>query len=257
MNTKNHTANRLIQTGLCALATAIMAPAIATADEIFSSSFNGTAETTPANFSVSSSLKLNGNGAYRMTAGENALSYYNASGSLSLTDYTVDAAFTFAGNIGNIGLVGRYTDTTNYYVGRLVRDGTSGWYLQIYRFASSGGNGAVAQSTESFSYSMTGGGGTYYEGRLEFTLVGDSLKLELYSQQSGGTVLQSITATDASLASGTAGVRASIGNGSAISYQDFAINTPSIPEPATIAFLMAAALFAITISIQTKRKSTV
>lgn len=121
---------------LIAAAAVGLSATAAPAAVIYSTDFDGPADTTPADWTATTYLKLTGTGQYRHTAetaGDPgwdtfALSVYTGA---SLLNGTIEADFQRGGD--NAGLVGRHQDNSNYYHIRL-RSST----VDVYRFGLGG-----------------------------------------------------------------------------------------------------------------------
>ncbi|EIP98712.1 hypothetical protein OpiT1DRAFT_03179 [Opitutaceae bacterium TAV1] len=205
---------------------------------LFQTDFTGENGTTPASFVLKNGTVANlfiQNNEYRAVSGTaNLLSVYEPdAGAYELTDYTVSAHFRIGDYRAGAyaGLVARFTSTVNFYQARLFISDTSGnSTLQIYKTV--GGATTLLAESGSFVYDKA----TTWE--LVFTVDGDSLSATLHNQSD--SVVTSLLATDTSLTQGTAGVRTTPPSGSAVVYENFAITTAAIPEPASVAVAIGA-----------------
>lgn len=208
---------------------------------LYSTDFTGTNGTTPTDWtSVSGSLTISSN-TYRLSGGgsNNSLSIYSGDGAFAFEDYTVSTNFRIgAPSTGSyVGLISHYTDSSNFYQGRMLSTGTGGPFkLELYKHAG-GVATLLAESATTFSYA---GAQTW---NLSFTVADGQLSLSV--SDTSGSIVSSIFASDGTLTSGTAGVRATASSSGAIVYDDFAIVT-AIPEPsvATVLFGVAGILVA-------------
>ncbi|AHF90252.1 anchor protein [Opitutaceae bacterium TAV5] len=137
---------------------------------------------------------------------QNQLSVYTGAAlSGSSANYTVSSTFNLGGNGGYVGLAAYHTDASHYYLGRLNGSGSgTGFSLEIYKFNGGGANNAQLK-LENFTFEQTGG---IFTGRLEFTVNEGTLTLSLYESGTEGALLKSISATDTALSGGSVGVRA-------------------------------------------------
>lgn len=185
--------------------------------------FAGPSGTFPNDFSKpgpQTDLVLNGNGAYRMTKGENVVSIYQGNHAGQLTDCKVATAFSLGGPVPHVGIVGRYVDANHFYMGRLLRAGQK-WRLQIYKFNGGGDNDLELAGSATFDFPSSR---TWHAGRLEFSMEGSHMHLKLYDEFTGGNLIKTLSASDSSLSRGSVGIRASTNN-TPISFRDFSITT--------------------------------
>ncbi|MFA6961244.1 MAG: hypothetical protein WC205_10870 [Opitutaceae bacterium] len=210
---------------------------------IYSTDYTDTNGTTPSGWSTVAGLTISSNN-YVADGVNNLASYYDdgqgASGIAGLSAYTVGADFqTSSGSAGlNIGLTAfgsnpKISDGTlqNFYLGRIRSTATNTWTLEIYKFVN---NTASLLATGSTTLTTLSVNTSYY---LTFSVdaVADTQVFSVYSSV-GGTLLSSVSATDASLSSGLAGVRMADGTG-VVTYEDFSVSTAAIPEPSSVALL--------------------
>lgn len=213
------------------------------ADTIYSTDFTGTNGTTPSGWSAVTGLSIQSNN-YVADGVNNVASFYDdglaASGIVGLDAYTVSASFrTNSGSAGlNIGLTAfganpKISDGTlqNYYLGRIRSTSSNVWTLEIYKFVNSSASLLATGSTTITTLSTN----TTYYMTFAVEATTDTQVFSVYTSV-GGSLLSSVSATDSSLSSGLAGVRMADGTG-VLTYEDFAVSTAAVPEPASASLL--------------------
>ncbi len=200
---------------------------------LYTTNFPGTA-TQPAGWTVidggtvtgtGTGWRIDDDGAYRYqnpNTGTNALSHYT--GTLeggtafnALTDFTIEA--TVKRSSGSVvGLAGRISTTNTFYHARIINV-SSVPSLQLYKFV----NGTATQLGGNITLNPT------YVADAAWRLVMDfnGTTISTYAYDESNTLAGSIVATDSSIASGSAGVRAQ-GTGR---YESFTISI--VPEPSS------------------------
>lgn len=161
---------------------------------VYTTDFGGDSGTTPANWTSTANLKLDGNGWYANATGH-SLSYLNP---LSLADGTIETDYIRGTSFA--GIVGRLQDTSNFYHVRV-----NGTNLQVYRFGL-GGNGTLG------SVAISGYDSYPADERwnLSATFLGPQITATL--RNSAGNVVSVLNVSDpGNQLAGKAGVRGSDG----------------------------------------------
>jgi len=125
------------------------------------------------------------------------------------TDYKVSTRFVRTGGSGTVGLVGRLTNTSNFYHARVYFGN-----LQLYKWVN-----GTATSLGSVACGYVNG----QTWTLEMTLKGSEITASLYD--STGALNSTITRTDSSLAFGVAGLRAQPGTADQAIFKNMTILT--------------------------------
>lgn len=200
---------------------------------LYTTNFPGT-ETQPADWVVISGGTSSGtgpgwiiddSGAYRYQnpdTGVNALSHYTGAleGGIAynaLTDYTIEATFRRSGG-SVVGLAGRISTTNTYYHARIFNV-SSVPSLQLFKFVG----GTATQLGSNIALDPA------YVADSAWRLVMDfnGTTISTYAYDEMNTLAGSISVTDTSIASGSAGVRAQATG----RYEDFTISI--VPEPSS------------------------
>jgi hypothetical protein len=210
---------------------------------IYSTDYTGTNGTTPSGWTTVNGLTISSNN-YVADGVNNLPSFYDdgqgASGIAGLSAYTVGADFrTSSVSAGlNIGLTAFGSNQKisggtlqDFYLGRIRSTANNTWTMEIYKFVNNTASLLATGSTTLTTLSVN----TSYYMTFSVDAVADTQVFSVYSSI-GGTLLLSVSAADASLSSGLAGVRMSDGSG-VVTYEDFSVSTASIPEPSSVALL--------------------
>ncbi len=151
--------------------------------------------------------------------------YYNGGTFDAATTLSVGADFTLDISGRWAGVVFGYQDSTNFYSFRLLEDGVND-RAQLIKYVG----GSISQIGTNIDLGSTLSlGGTY---RLEVVQTGDSISLQVLS---GETSLGSANFSDATFASGRAGVYVA-SNGATIA------NFAAVPEPSSVLMVLTGVL---------------
>jgi hypothetical protein len=210
----------------------------ARADVIFQTDFTGANGTIPADTTLTlgttAIMAISGNQLRNGAIGTPRLVYTGTSAA-TLTDYTVDCDIYRANGGGWLGLVARAqtsgTDQSAYLL-RLNRAGVGQPFnlLQLVRLSATGVETTLDTETLTENYVAPN------IWHLTLSVIGSSITGSILN--TGGTQVGQVSATDATLTSGTAGCHAQYG--AANIYDNLVINT--IPEPASLGLLAAGGL---------------
>jgi len=163
---------------------------------------------------------------------------YNGSGSQDWQDYTAEVFWsedTQNSNTHTTGLIARWQGTSNQFQGYSAIE--KGGNIQIYRDLEENGDGTLL-ATAGLSRTPSNGEVT----RMTFTVSGDTLTAELFEDAENDLAfddsLGSVSVTDSTYATGSAGVKAyfAADNRSA-TFDDFSVEGTLVPEPASAALL--------------------
>jgi hypothetical protein len=228
---------------LCFSVACSLAGASAASAALYTTNFDGASGDPAGWVDPDSAFALNGAGQYTSSHDSIKEAYWNGIASngaaaSSLTDYTVTTTFTINDDSTpgwtNVysGVMGRYTPTgtsTGFYLARWSGGSGSAGSFRLFDVALSGtARDSIGDTTLTASLSA---GVTY---TLTLSMSGSTISATL----SGGSLTPlNISGTDATLTSGTAGIRgpdndAEIAN---IAFDSFTI----VPEPAAASLLIA------------------
>lgn len=219
------------------LFTALLTQGLHAQSLLYTTGFDGTDASQPADWSVTASgldFEIVSN-EYRADNGTNTgLGYYTGNDAFSnaastWTDYTVTSDIRQTGNaIG--GIVARVQNVNSFYNARINGSG-AGSVFELYRV---GGTGTLLLDSDNAINYTAGQSWT-----IELSLSGSSLVANLYNASS--TIVSTLTATDTAFSSGSAGVRGDPNN-NVIVWESFEVS--SIPEPSTSGLLLGFTMLA-------------